>query len=286
MAGERVGLITIHSVPATVIRDALKFDGVQGLALQADDIVETYPFANLTRLEMTDGTIIDLGPSSRILLRPQWAGGQAQDGPQVYLLSGWIKVSQPQGMPARRLVLASPHLDLTKVTRNAVARVQGVQVEVFAESGQVSGVFRHESGAGSAVNLEPGAYLARQADGTERVQARPVQAFTQAVPTPFRDTLPSRAVLFEGKQVQAAKGKRIDYVDVESWLNAEPRVRTRFVTRWRALAQDSAFRQGLLSQLARHPEWRPVLYPPAPAAHPSASPKSAVPAMASAASHP
>lgn len=261
MARQPVALITIQSVPANVIREAARFDGAEGLPLQAEDIVETMPFASLTRLEFKDGTIVDLAPDTRVLVAPQWPRTESGASPHVYLLGGWAKVSAGKGTAGAKAVVASPHADVASVARGLVMHVQGGELAMFAESGAVSGWVARELGQRASFALDPGAFLSRDADGRAEPRPRPLPAFIQAVPRPFRDTLPSRAARFEGKDVVPGPGSRLNYADVESWLNAEPRVRTRFVQRWRPLMQDAAFRRALAAQLSLHPEWRPVLFP-------------------------
>jgi hypothetical protein len=275
LAGAALGrdgtaLITIQSVPATVIRGALKFEAAEGLPLEPEDIIETLPFTSLTRLELDDGTTVDLGPSSRVLLRPQWAQAGGNDGPVVYLLDGWAKVSQLKAGQGKAIV-ASPFVDVTGMARDVVIHAHGAEAEVFAESGWASLLVRDKSGKATPVKLEASAFLARHVDGSTDTSPRPQPAFIQAVPRPFMDTLPALAARFKGKDVRPGATGKIDYADVDAWLNAEPRIRTRFVTRWRALAQNEAFRKPLTAQLPQHPEWRPVLFPPQAAHKPAMS---------------
>ena len=90
------------------------------------------------------------------------------------------------------------------------------------------------------------------------------------------DTLPTRAAAFKGKRVALNLVRPISYPDVEAWLNAEPRVRTRFPARWKSMTHDTVFRHHLTAQLAQHPEWGPVLSPEKPASKPAvASPSNA-----------
>jgi hypothetical protein len=261
-AREGVAVITILSVPVTVLRDAAKFEAPEGASLQAEDIVETLPFTSLTRLELDDGTIVDLGPSSRVLLKPHWASAAGSDGAMVYLLEGWAKVTVGKPTPATKALVSTPSVDLMASAQDAVIHTHGGEAEVFAESGNLTVSVRGPDGKSSQIRVDAGAFLVRRADGSVSNTPRPAPAFIQAVPRPFMDTLPTRLAKFKGKEVRLGTPGRLQYADAQDWLNAEPRIRTRFVPRWRELAQDEAFRRALMAQLTLHPEWRPILMPP------------------------
>jgi hypothetical protein len=271
---ETVAMLTMQSVPAMVVRGAAKFDTLEGVSLEPEDIVETMPFTQLTRVEFADGTIVDLGPASRVMIKPSFSSpsspaGRAGSGTDpgaagalIYLLDGWAKVSLGKPSMGGKLVLASSTVDVLSMAKGAVVHSHGNYAEVFAESGAVDVSVRGASGKASPLKLPSGAFMARQADGNTDTTARPLPAFVQSVPRPFMDTLPPRAARFKGQDLRLGTPGKLVYADVEAWLNAEPRVRMRFVQQWRPLAKDEAFRRGLMAQLPAHPEWRPVLMPP------------------------
>ena len=51
------------------------------------------------------------------------------------------------------------------------------------------------------------------------------------------------------------------YADLRDWLLAEPALRKAFTRRFAERKQDPAFRAALVENLARHPEWEPLLFP-------------------------
>jgi hypothetical protein len=172
--------------------------------------------------------VIDLGPSSRVLLKPRSPAAKGVDRALIHVLDGWVKLSHPGATQAAQAVLASPWADLSKVAGHVVLHVRGPDLELFAESGSVAGLLRKPGGTTAPFEFESGAYLARQPDGQELVAARPAEACVQAVPRAFRDTLPARAEQMRSMDVQPGRGSRISYADVEGGLNAELRVRTRW----------------------------------------------------------
>lgn len=258
-AGDQAATLSMLDGPAWVIHAASRWSPQEGATIATEDIVETAPATTLLRLEFEDGTLVDLGPSSRLLITPKWPDG----GPAVaYLLQGWAKVSVSKPSSARhRALLATPALDVTHVDRDVVIRVQGRDAEVFAESGDAAVMMRGKGAANTLVKIPRGQFLARRADAAPQITARPAPDFIQSVPRPFMDTLPARAAVFQGKKVAMTPTHALSYADVEAWVNAEPRVRARFPVRWKSLAQDAAFRRKLSEQLPQHPEWAPVLNP-------------------------
>ncbi|RTL31140.1 MAG: hypothetical protein EKK47_08985 [Burkholderiales bacterium] len=260
-----VATITIvDGGPATVIHAASKLSSLEGASISNEDIIETSSTTSVLRLEFNGGLTLDLGPSSRVMVKPGPAAGEA---PVAYLLDGWAKLSVSQSL-AGKAVLTSPALDVTAVDRDLVLHVKGGESELFAESGgvqvQLLGKHGKASPTNSSTKVDRGNFMARHQDGTVDVLPRPGQAFVQSVPRAFMDTLPSRLALFAGKDLRLEPAGRLNYEDTQAWLNAEPRIRTRFLTRWKPLLQDEAFRRALTAQLSLHPEWQPVLYPPKP----------------------
>jgi len=266
----RVATITILDGEATVLHAANQFLAVEGAALEAEDIVETTATTSLVRLELANGALVDVGPASRVMIRPVWPG--AGDAVVAYVLEGWVKLTQARPAASGKTILACAWLDVTGLDRDLVLQVKGSEAGLFAESGLVHALVRGQAGQASAVKVERGTFVARRADGSVATSARPAGAFLQSVPRAFMDTLPVRAALFSGKDIplKSAPG-RLSYAETEAWLHAEPRVRNRFLLRWRPLLQDEAYRRALTAQLALHPEWRPVLYPPQPINRPYAA---------------
>lgn len=263
--------LTILAGPATVIHAASKLAAAEGAELEAEDIIETTAQTTLVRLELDGGVVLDIGPSSRVMLRPP--GATMGDGVIAYLLEGWAKLSVSKSADAAKGLLATAPLDLTSVEREAVLRIKpNGEAGLFASSGAAQAVVRNKAGKPAAMPVGKGAFLARAADGSVETTARPSPAFIQTVPRAFMDTLPSRIALFKDKDVRLAPTGKLAYADTEAWLNAEPRVRTLFLKRWRPLLQDEGFKHALAAQLSLHPEWHNILYPPPPRPKPAPTP--------------
>ena len=249
-----------------LIRDASKLALAEGVRLLPGDIVETTPQAALLRLELADGTLVDLGPATRLMLAPALAPGKPGERPRrsplIYVLQGWVKLTAAADVAEDKLQLTLPGLELSGVSGRVVVAVQARGMQAFAESGPV-GVANVADGAGgaAAVKLKTGGFLSRSGSDKPVALPRPPAEFIQQVPRAFLDSLPARAERFKGRDVAPKSLGAPSYAEVQPWLVAEPALRLRFLTQWRVPAQSAAFRQGLLADLRLHPEWDRVLNP-------------------------
>jgi hypothetical protein len=145
---------------------------------------------------------------------------------------------------------------------------------VFAESGEVALQERRAGKVVGKVTVKSSEFYSRAADGKAGTTARPTGTFIQMLPRAFLDTLPARSAVFATRDVPPKPLGEISYAEAEPWVDAEG-LRASFVTRWKPLAQNPAFREGLVANMARHPEWDRVLFPekylpkPTPASTPS-----------------
>ena len=270
-----VGIVTIVEGEIFATRDSTRFALAEGVRIVADDIVETAPQAKLARIEFSDGLILDMGPNTRVLLTPKFPGERGSSrAAKLYVLQGWAKITVPKSMAAASF--ASRSFDLTGIARDAVLNVEPTASAVFAESGELTLGERSKGKAGAAVKLKSGEFLTRTGEAKGVLAQRPAADFIQRVPRAFLDTLPARAALFATREVPAKRLALITYADVQAWVDAEAGLRPLFVTRWKALAQNPEFRNGLVAGLRAHPEWDRLLFPekylPKPAA--SAAPPS------------
>jgi hypothetical protein len=276
-AGTPIATVTIVDGEVLLIRGATRLLLAEGVRLTQDDIVETSGKGRLLRVEFNDGVILDLGPESRILLAPRLSGDRARMPARLHLLRGVAKLTVPQALAPAAATFSTPAFDVTGIARSAVFLVQGTEAFAFAESGEVLLRERRGGKAAGTTSLRSSEFFARNGDAKAAITARPTPGFIERLPRAFLDTLPARAGLFKARDVEPKALGEIRFAEVEAWVDAES-LRGQFVTRWKALAQNPAFRDGLAANLRAHPEWDRILYPekylPKPVAA-SATPASA-----------
>lgn len=257
-AGSGLALTTILDGEAALLRGETRLQLVEGVALQADDIVELpEKSGRLLRIEFADGLCLDLGPGARALLAPRLPGERGRA--RAYLLGGWAKLTlPPKGQPA---LLLTPGFDAGGIDGNAVlAALPDGAGQAFAEAGRIE--LRMAGAAPIALKTNEWMSLP-PAGGKPVVHPHPGPAFVQQVPRPFLDPLPSRAALFAGKERTPKSVGMISYADAQDWMdNPDPALRRLALTRWRGLLRSNEFRAGALMGLKAHPEWQPLLFPP------------------------
>ena len=251
---------TIVDGEAVLVRAASRAQLSEGVRLARDDIIETSSRGRLVRVEFNDGLILDLGPESRALLLPRLSGDRARFAARLHLLRGVAKLTVPQPLPGTAAAFSSPAFDVKSVARSAVFVLLPDDAFAFAESGEVTLHERRGGKAGAATLLKGSEFFARSGEAKASVTARPTQAFIQRLPRAFLDTLPARAAVFKGREAEPKPIGEITFDDAQAWVDAEG-LRSHFVTRWRALAQNPAFRAGLAANMRAHPEWDRVLFP-------------------------
>jgi len=259
-AASPLATATIVDGEVLLIRGASKLLLAEGVRLAKDDIVETTAKGRLVRIEFGDGVILDLGAESRALLDPKLGGDRSRFGSRFHLLSGVAKVTSPQPATPAAAAFSSPAFDVAGVSRSAVFVVQASEAYAFAESGEL--VLRPRSGskAAASTTLKSGEFFARAGEAKATVTPRPTPAFIQRLPRAFLDTLPARAALFKSREVEPKPLGEISFAEAEAWIDAEG-LRPAFVARWKALAQNPAFRDGVATNMRAHPEWDRILYP-------------------------
>ncbi|HEX3139631.1 MAG TPA: hypothetical protein VHQ87_06235, partial [Rhizobacter sp.] len=170
---------------------------------------------------------------------------------------------------------ASPAFDVTGVARSAVFIVQPTEAYAFAESGDVTLQERRGGKPLATSVLKGGEFFARAGDAKAAVTPRPTPAFIQRLPRAFMDTLPARAALFKTRETEPKPLGEIGFADAEAWIDAEG-LRSYFAARWKALARNPAFREGVAANMRAHPEWDRILYPEKYLPKPPAAPASAM----------
>lgn len=260
-AADPSGTITILEGDALVYRGTGRVYAAEGLRLMAGDIVETGP-STFAQVELADQSVAQFGPATRVMLNAASARGRNERW--LYLMDGWTKLTgakRDAAATAPGFDARTPLLEIPASAAVVVMRTSPAEASVFVERGDLRLAERQASGAPLTVPLKAGDFYRRKAGGRGTVTSTPAQAFVNEVPRPFRDSLPLRAERFRDRPAQPREATEFGYADVEAWLQAEPSVRRPLMQRWRVKAREPAFRQLLITNLSRHPEWDPILFP-------------------------
>lgn len=256
-SAKQVAIVTILEGRATVIRGLSQFDALEGLRLLPNDLVRTDE-STFVRVEYADQTWMELGPGTLLQLNHP-AQKKLSNRPGLYLLTGWLKLECKSDPPAGR-ALAAKDMDVVDLSGAMVLRATDADLAIFAERGTARLLNRGMRGA-TPMTFNTGDFLIVGPGKPASVQGHPSAEFVAALPRAYLDTLPYRYSLFEARAATPQNQRAFSYADVEPWINAEAPVRRQFVALWRRKAVEPAFRESLDRDLARHPEWDPVLHP-------------------------
>ncbi len=255
LAAEAPAVLTLLEGAATLVVGARAYAAVPGTRLGPGAIVETDAQTRLLRLEWPDGSLLDLGASTRVMLRPPLRGSATAARPLFYLLQGWTKQTHTATLSGQ----LSPSYAVLPFQGVLVSQVDGAMAVVFSEAGGARVASR---GDGAPLPLRAGQAAVWGSDGNVKILPRPPEGWLAAMPRAFRDTLPARAARFPDALAAPEARTALTYPALQHWLVAEPELRRDFPTRFGVLLSERAFRSAVNQQLGRHPEWEVVLRPP------------------------
>ncbi|MFT3956712.1 MAG: hypothetical protein QM722_20710 [Piscinibacter sp.] len=254
-----IGIVTIADGDLAVLRDTQRFAASEGLRLRNDDVLRTAADARLARIELTDGTVLDLGPDTELLLQPSAGGAIGERAATLYLARGWLKVTAAREPGTSGI--ASPTLDLQRLAGTAVLALQPGATLLFVETGEATAAELRDGRSGRPLALADGDALVRRGNEAPTIARRPPADLLARLPRAFADSLPRRAARFQARPVEPAGAVPVSYAEAARWINGEPALRAAAVSRFTPRASDAAFRAALVAELKSHPEWDRVLFP-------------------------
>ena len=265
-----VGSLTLMEGSVRVIRGVNVLKGVEGMRLRQGDILESSD-AGFAQLEFTGGAVIALGPASRLYILRHNADKAAagKESAELALLSGWLKGESAATAGSYRY--ETPTLAATTSAGTVLIHAFADGSDVFLESGAATiGEVSGDGNVRQPVPAKAGQFFSRHAGKNIATTTRPNPAFIDAMPKPFRDTLPSRLEHFAGKSVEPKTDHLISYADAEPYLRMPPAWRRGIPDRFQSRLKDPEFRKQIEAHIAQYPEWDKILHPEPkePAANP------------------
>ena len=255
-----IGVLTIVEGDVVVVREARSFAAAEGVSLYDQDIVRSSNATRLARVELDDGTLLDLGPATELLLQPHVALASAEGGSAVYLLRGWLKVSTAKANGATAVALTTPRIGVARLAGSLVLAVQPQASFAFVEAGHADALERGSAKPGTAQALNDGDTFVLRAALPAVLARRPPAELLEGMPRAFTDTLPRRASHWSARRVEPAAFDTPSHAELSPWLHAEPAVRLSLVKRFAPLAREARFRASLVADLRALPEWGRVLF--------------------------
>jgi hypothetical protein len=247
-AAQEIGTFTLVEGSPRLIRGATVLRASEGVRFHSGDILETSA-PGFVQAEFAGGSIVAIGPSTRVLFH-----SAAAKGADVLLMSGWLKGEIPSNAAGYRF--SSSLLSATAKAGTVILHAEPADAGLYIESGTAT---VNEAG-GHPTAAKAGQFFMRHG-AKLTVTTRPDGAFLQAMPQPFRDTLPSRESHFAGKKpVEAKHDHDVTYAEAEPWLKMAAWRRS-FEERFQPRLKDAEFRKAVESHIAEYPEWDRILHP-------------------------
>lgn len=268
--GAEVGVVTILDGNARILRGATWYKLVEGARVQDGDLIDA-PDRAQVQVELATGPIVNfVGPTSLLAVASGTREGARAAPAEMYLPSGWVKLSAKPPGAALRVRTAAGALSAADAV--AVVHASSDALEAFVEAGNAKMLEPGKSGAdGAAHDVKSGDFALRAADRPFATAGAPPQSFVAAMPRPFRDALPARAAQYQVVRAQLAADRPISYVEAEPWLTGP--YRRMFLKRLQPRLSDPDFRAPVMAKLQAYPEWQAVLAPPPPEPPPKAAEK-------------
>lgn len=253
-AAQDIGTVTLVEGSLRMIRGTMLFHAGEGVRLHPGDILESSS-GGFVQLELTGGTVVALGPSTRLL----FLGHGTKTAAELVVLSGWLKGET--GANAGTYNYASPQLAATTRGGVVVLEASREQTDLFVESGNATiSKVSPQAYLTNPQGATAGQFLTRRDGKNVVVNSRPDQTFLDALPRAFRDTLPPRLAKFP-KAVDPKPDHEVTYAEVQPWLTMALSWRRGFVERFQPRLKDTEFRRELDAHMRDYPEWDPVLHP-------------------------
>jgi hypothetical protein len=264
-AGQGIGTVTLLEGSLRLLRGTGVLKGAEGVSLRQGDILENAD-KGIVQLEFVGGTVVVLGPSSRLYIlrhpagRVSGAAGADAAGTQLVLLRGWLKGESKSDAGSYRYY--TTFLAATTVSGTVLIHSHETGADVFVESGSATiAEVSPDGGTRLPGTAKAGQFFSRQTGKTVSTASRPAQAFIDGMPPAFRDTLPSRLARFAGKSVEPKMDHQVSYAEVEPWLTMPSTWRRGLIDRFEPRLRDAEFRRQMELHVAEFPEWDVILHP-------------------------
>jgi hypothetical protein len=264
-----IGSLTLMDGSVRIIRGVNVLKGVEGMRLRQGDILESSD-VGFAQLEFTVGAVVALGPASRLYILRHTGDkpSAAKDTAELALLSGWLKAESAASSAtgaaggAGTYRYETPTLAATTSAGTVLIHASQDESEIFLESGAATiAEVREDGNVRQPVPAKAGQFFTRHAAKNIATTMRPNPAFIDAMPKPFRDTLPPRLEHFAGKSVEPKTDHLVSYADAEPYLHMPLAWRRGIADRFQSRLKDPEFRKQIEAHIAQYPEWDKILHP-------------------------
>ena len=259
------GSITLAEGSVRLLRGPSVLVASEGVRIQPGDMLET-DNRGISVVEFGDGLLLGLGPGSRVYLPEGIARSKnAEPGQPIILLAGWLKLESGKQASVDGYRILTTVMGASTRDAKLLVHVAEQRASLFLESGSARILEPDEAGRPTrGAALSAGQFASRVATQRTSVQARPDAGFLANMPRGFRDALPARPDRLKANPKAPKADHDARYDELRDWLQLPQTWRGEMVRRYSVRLRDPEFRKAVAANMARHPEWHPILYPPRP----------------------
>lgn len=241
---DSIGVFTVVQGEVRIQRDDGYYTAAQGVEVQQSDIVETGAESN-TQVELNDGTVLQLGSDSRLLLSDyQLDQDQSVLHAGVEVLTGWLRfaVAKLHG-DDRRFEIGTPTMTIGIRGTEGVIDASNEQGGLDLEEGRVAVRAVNDSSSGSpsaagGETVEAGQYIERRRGQAFMRPAAAPASFHARMPAFLRARAVRRAHLLHQRGVPPQFVRQLQREDRERYLREHPYMRQHFERRFHEHARD------------------------------------------------
>jgi hypothetical protein len=246
-------VITLADGDVRLIRDTTLYRAAEGVALVDRDIIETGRGA-FVQIETLDGAILNLASDSRLYLNHAPTTDTPERATTVFLLSGWLKISDRRPDWELRRKFVTGQVSLRSPRGAMILLAEPGRTQLVVERGRV---LVSMPGQERVTMLASDDYLGGDGSTAPTVLPMAPADFRTRIPRELRDSLPPRPIKDHG--VEPSRVRPVTYADLEPWLKGPAAIRAALVSQFQLLLDDPAFREQVAGHLGQHPEWQTVL---------------------------
>lgn len=252
-AGE-VGHVTEATHEARIIRGDSVFVLEQGVALRREDVISTGRDGH-AQLEMDDGSILELGPSSQIHLSEYLLDDQRQvEKAEVSLLTGWLRFLTAKLAPQRPYRFTTPTM---------IIGIRGTQGTIYAEEdssslslseGLVDLTELDDAGQTQfSSHMQAGEYVAHRRGQRLQLQKKAPDSFKNRLPARLKKQRARKLHLLKKRGVKLRLLHKVSVNDLKQAIRANPRIRDRLIRQFQQRFRDPTFRENFRKYIKGHP---------------------------------
>lgn len=221
VAAAELGTVTVTEGDVRLLRGDAYYQAVAGVELARQDVVETGAGAS-AQLDMADGSILKLGPDTRLALSEYQIDDQrhvVRAGLDV--LAGWLRFAVAKLGPDARYRIDSPVMSVGIRGTEGVLQAGSDGGEFALDEGAVDITAPNDAGVPPA-HVVAGQFVERRRGDRFQLQRSIPARFAQRLPAGLRAHLQRRIHLLRQRGVPPRMIRRVMRRDAQRHLRAHP----------------------------------------------------------------